>query len=87
MKVIGTVKYEFPDREDPTKMVKGVTVYALKPLNFEGSKGYMPEKFSFSDWFINNRLGGVIPDVDDEIMVEYNKKGKIANAYITRPTV
>lgn len=85
MKVVGIVNVDFPDKQDPTKRVKGLTVYALKPMNFEGGIGCKPEKVFLSEWYIQNRLHGEVPDLNDDMEVVYNSKGKIEGCYITKP--
>lgn len=97
MKVVGIVKVDFPDKNDSSKRVQGVSVHYLKPITFDGGSGYTTDKIFLSNWYIENRLNGEIPetypegpsgmpDKYDEIDFTYNKHGKIDNFYITKPT-
>lgn len=76
MKCAGIRYLNFPDKNDSSKMVKGVNVFGTYPIVKNGS-GFGFQKFFLSDWLIENRLNGEIPKVGDEFEVLYNQNGKI----------
>lgn len=86
MKVVGIVHVDFPDKNDSSKRVQGVSVHFLKPITFKDGNGCTAEKVFLSNWYVENRLGGEVPEVGDEIDFSYNKKGRLDNFYITKPT-
>lgn len=88
MEVIGIRPVSFPDKKDPTKMVGGVTLYCAHPLKDEEGEGYFynkdgKDRVFLSDWFIDKRMGGVIPRLHDIVSINYDRDGKLQSVLIT----
>lgn len=88
MKVIGFVNSQFPDQNDPNKMVTGVQLFCTYPVSSSRGEGESFSKNSnifVSEWILKNRMGGEIPPVGSEIFVERNKDGRLQNIIRVMP--
>lgn len=90
--VIGIRNVDFADKSDATKRVKGVSVFCARPFeNSEGEGLYYNvangkgDKFFFSEWFMTNRMSGVVPRPGDRIDISFTREGKIEKVHILEP--
>ena len=81
MVVIGVRKTSFPDKNDPNKKVQGMYMFCGHPIGSdgEGVSFYKDDMYYVSSWIVENRLGGRVPRVGDQVEVRYNRNGKLAD--------
>lgn len=82
MKVHGVIKVDFPDKKDPAKRVRGVTVWLAEPIPADIGEGfYRFEKIFLTDWAIQH--GMTVPQYGDEVELIY-KPGRNGKAVVSQ---
>lgn len=82
MKVIGVERYNFADRQNPERMISGVNVYCVEPIDEERGEGFRYNKkglnvITLNEWSIDHILHGALPAVGDNVIPAYNREGKL----------
>lgn len=75
MVVKGIRHFDFADSKDATRRIRGVNIFCDVPIEKDG-QGFACEKLSVMSSLIETGRV-VIPKLGDEIVVRYNRWGKI----------